>query len=80
MGTLRKVMTDMTLTDGTKLPAGTYLGTNPQSANFDNSTLENPKEFDGFRYVSGEPQILRMKIADMDITASSVCANLKAMR
>lgn len=44
-------MTDFTLSNGTKLPAGTYVGTNVENATFQHSTLENPEEFDGFRYV-----------------------------
>lgn len=54
-------MSDMTLSDGTKLPAGTYLGTNSRNANIDNSTLENPHEFDGFRYEPGDPHVPQAK-------------------
>ena len=43
-------MQDLSLSDGTLLPAGTYVGTNVQNSVFDNSTLENPYEFDGFRF------------------------------
>ena len=50
MGTFRKVLDDLTLSDGSLLPAGTYVGTNVQNAVFDNSTLANPYEFDGFRF------------------------------
>lgn len=50
MGTFRKVLDDLTLSDGTHLPAGTYVGTDVQNSVFNNSTLENPYEFDGFRF------------------------------
>ena len=50
VGTFRKVLDDLTLSDGTLLSAGTYLGTNVQIAVFDDSTLANPCEFDGFRF------------------------------
>ena len=43
-------MTSFTLQDGTELPAGTYIATDIHNANFNNSTLENPEVFDGFRY------------------------------
>ena len=49
VGTFRKVMSGFTLSDGTELPTGTYLGTNVQEAVFQHSTLENPAVFDGFR-------------------------------
>ena len=49
VGTFRKVMSGFTLSDGTELPTGTYLGTNVQDAVFQHSTLENPAVFDGFR-------------------------------
>jgi hypothetical protein len=52
VGTFRKVMQDLTLSDGTVLPKGTYVGTDVQNSVFNNSTLENPYEFDGFRYDS----------------------------
>lgn len=50
MGVFRKVLQSMTLSDGTFLPAGTYIGSNIQNSVFDNSTLENPYEFDAFRF------------------------------
>ncbi|KAF4628188.1 hypothetical protein G7Y89_g9964 [Cudoniella acicularis] len=50
VGTFRKVMKDITLSDGTRLPAGAYVGTNVQDAVFNNSTLEDPYKFDGFRF------------------------------
>ena len=49
VGTFRKVMSGFTLSDGTELPTGTYIGTNVQDAVIQNSTLENPAVFDGFR-------------------------------
>ena len=50
VGTFRKVLQDLTLSDGTLLPSGTYVGTNVQNSVFDNSALANPYEFDGFRF------------------------------
>lgn len=49
-GTFRKVLDDLTLSDGTRLSAGTNVGTNVQNAAFDNSTLAKQYEFDGFRF------------------------------
>lgn len=50
VGTLRKVMEPMVLSDGTKLPKGTYVGTNVQDAMFNHSMLPDANVFDGFRW------------------------------
>ena len=49
-GTFRKVLKDLILSDGTLLSAGTYVGTNVQNAAFDDGTISNPYDFDGFRF------------------------------
>jgi cytochrome P450 len=49
VGTIRKVLSPLTLSDGTVLPVGTVLGVDSHNAIFNNSTLENPAEFDGLR-------------------------------
>lgn len=49
-GKFRKVLNDLTLSDGTFLSAGTYVRTNVQNAAFDDGTISNPYEFDGFRF------------------------------
>ena len=48
---IRKVLKPLELPDGTVLPVGTILGIDTRNAVLQNSTLENPYEFDGFRYV-----------------------------
>lgn len=44
-------MQDLTLSDGTVLPKGSYVGTDVQNAVFENSTLDDPYKFDGMRYL-----------------------------
>ncbi|KID81897.1 cytochrome P450 [Metarhizium guizhouense ARSEF 977] len=51
VGTIRKVLQPLELSDGTILPVGTLLGVNTQDAVFKHTNLENPKVFDGLRYV-----------------------------
>ena len=43
-------MKDITFSDGTFLPKGTYVGTNVEDATFKHSTLPNPEVFDGMRW------------------------------
>ena len=47
MGMFRKCIRDVTLSDGTFLPKGAYVGINTQDAMFNHSTLADPYEFDG---------------------------------
>lgn len=47
---MRKVIQPLTLPDGTVLPVGTLLAVDTQNAVFNNSTLEDPHKFDGFRF------------------------------
>ena len=46
---MRKVLEPFPLPDGTILPVGTYFALDAQKAVFDESGLDNPYEFDGFR-------------------------------
>ncbi|KAL5492509.1 hypothetical protein ACEPAI_3956 [Sanghuangporus weigelae] len=46
----RKVMSDFTLSDGTFLPAGTFLNANLTGAHYDGANYPNPDKFDGFRF------------------------------
>ncbi|KID93365.1 cytochrome P450, partial [Metarhizium majus ARSEF 297] len=50
MGTIRKVLQPLELSDGTVLPVGTLLGVNTQDAVFKHTSLENPEVFDGLRF------------------------------
>ena len=46
----RKVMSDLTLPDGTVLPRGTYIGTANSEIMRDPNLWDNPEEFDGLRF------------------------------
>ena len=46
---MRKALEQLQLPDGTMLPVGTLIALNAQNCVFENSGLENPYEFDGFR-------------------------------
>lgn len=43
-------MTDLTLSDGTFLPAGTFITANLTGAHHDESIYPDPDKFDGFRF------------------------------
>lgn len=47
---MRKVIQPLKLSDGTVLPVGTLLATDTQNAVFNNSSLDDPHKFDGFRF------------------------------
>ena len=46
----RKALVDYTLSDGTFLPAGTFISVNGDHAHFSDSNYANAQEFDGFRF------------------------------
>jgi len=51
LGLQRKIMSDIELSDGTILPAGSFSATNLWGTNFDTGIWgENAKEFDGWRF------------------------------
>jgi hypothetical protein len=50
VGTIRKVLSPITLSDGTVLPEGAILGIDTHEAVFNQSRLERPEVFDGMRY------------------------------
>lgn len=48
----RKVLKDFTFSDGTILPAGTYLSVASFATHHDEAIYANPYEFDGFRFAN----------------------------
>ena len=46
----RKALVDYTLSDGTFLPAGTFISVNGDHTHFSDSNYANAQEFDGFRF------------------------------
>ena len=59
---IRKVLKPLKLPDGTVLPVGTILGVDTRNAVLQNSTLENPYEFDGFRCVVNLIHFLKYRL------------------
>ncbi|KAK7058630.1 hypothetical protein VNI00_002266 [Paramarasmius palmivorus] len=49
-GLLRKPLQDFTFSDGTVIPAGTFVATATRALHFDESHYTNPDEFDGLRF------------------------------
>ncbi|EJD00067.1 cytochrome P450 [Fomitiporia mediterranea MF3/22] len=47
----RKALVDYTMSDGTFLPAGTFVTVNAVAQHYDEKNYKSPSEFDGFRFV-----------------------------
>lgn len=47
---MRKVVAPITLADGTHMPSGTMLAAPVRAMYYDPELVENPEEFDGFRW------------------------------
>lgn len=48
----RKALKDHTLSDGTFLPAGTFVSAASRAIHYDSANYEHPEVFDGFRFAN----------------------------
>jgi hypothetical protein len=68
---MRKAMKSFNLFDGTFIPEGEILGFDIRNAVLNKSTLENPNEFDGFRYVVEEAGLLEKETDSVPVSSAS---------